>query len=118
MTPKLTPALSTSATTVPAGTVSSFARRASLSTSSFGSIENNGTPARTSRGVVMARCYARATMRRSLGFLPLRPLSAAGIIGELAAAGLIVLADKGYHGAGDPVLTPYWGRTKPASQKQ
>jgi hypothetical protein len=35
-----------------------------------------------------------------------------------AAAGLIVLADKGYHGAGDPVLTPYRGRTKPASQKQ
>jgi hypothetical protein len=28
-----------------------------------------------------------------------------------------VLADKGYHGAGDPVLTPYRGRNKPASQK-
>jgi hypothetical protein len=41
-----------------------------------------------------------------------------GIIRELAAAGLIVLADKGYHGAGDPVLTPYWGRNKPASQKE
>jgi len=41
-----------------------------------------------------------------------------GIIRELAAAGLIVLADKGYHGAGDPVLTPYRGRTKPASQKE
>ena len=41
-----------------------------------------------------------------------------GIIGELAAAGLIVLAGKGYHGAGDPVLTPYRGRTKPASQKE
>jgi hypothetical protein len=40
-----------------------------------------------------------------------------GIVRELAAAGLIVLADKGYHGAGDPVLTPYRGRNKPASQK-
>jgi hypothetical protein len=40
-----------------------------------------------------------------------------GIIRELAAAGLVVLADKGYHGAGDPVLTPYRGRNKPASQK-
>jgi hypothetical protein len=30
-----------------------------------------------------------------------------GILRELAAAGLITLADKGYHGAGDPVLTPY-----------
>jgi len=33
-----------------------------------------------------------------------------GIIRELAAAGLIVLADKGYHGAGPPLLTPYRGR--------
>ena len=41
-----------------------------------------------------------------------------GIIGELAAAGLIVLAGKGYHGAGGPVLTPYRGRNKPASQKE
>src|SRR5262249_20983504 len=41
-----------------------------------------------------------------------------GIIRELAAAGLIVLADKGYHGAGDPVLTPCLGRSKPASQKE
>jgi hypothetical protein len=40
-----------------------------------------------------------------------------GIIRQLAAAGLITLADKGYHGAGDPVLTPYRGRNKPASQK-
>src|SRR5438270_4055407 len=30
-----------------------------------------------------------------------------GIIRELAAAGLVVLADKGYHGAGDHVRTPY-----------
>ena len=41
-----------------------------------------------------------------------------GIVGELAAAGLIVLAGKGCHGAGDPVLTPYRGRGKPASQKE
>jgi len=41
-----------------------------------------------------------------------------GIVGELAAAGLIVLAGKGYHGAGDPVLTPCRGRNKPASRKQ
>ena len=34
------------------------------------------------------------------------------------AAGLIVLADKGYHGAGDPMLTPSQGRNKPASQKK
>jgi hypothetical protein len=40
-----------------------------------------------------------------------------GIVRRLAAAGLIVLADKGYIGAGEHVLTPYQGRTKPASQK-
>ena len=40
-----------------------------------------------------------------------------GIVAELAAAGLIVLADKGYHGAGDHIRTPYKGRNKPASQK-
>ena len=40
-----------------------------------------------------------------------------GIIRELAASGLVVLADKAYHGAGDHVLTPYRGRNKPASQK-
>ena len=40
-----------------------------------------------------------------------------GIIRELAAAGLIVLADKGYIGVGNHVLTPYRGRNKPASQK-
>jgi hypothetical protein len=40
-----------------------------------------------------------------------------GIMHELAAAGLITLADKGYIGAGEPVLTPYRGRNKPASQK-
>jgi hypothetical protein len=40
-----------------------------------------------------------------------------GILRDLAAAGLIVLADKGYTGAGDHVRTPYRGRNKPASQK-
>jgi len=39
-----------------------------------------------------------------------------GIIRQLAAAGLLVLADKGYLGAGPHVLTPYQGRNKPASQ--
>jgi DDE superfamily endonuclease/Helix-turn-helix of DDE superfamily endonuclease len=33
------------------------------------------------------------------------------------AAGLITLGDRGYHGAGDPVITPYKGRSKPESQK-
>jgi DDE superfamily endonuclease len=40
-----------------------------------------------------------------------------GIVRRLAAAGLIVLADKGYIGAGEHVLTPYRGRNKPVSQK-
>jgi hypothetical protein len=40
-----------------------------------------------------------------------------GIVRELAAAGLITLADKGYTGAGQHVLTPYRGRGKPESQK-
>jgi hypothetical protein len=40
-----------------------------------------------------------------------------GIVRELAAAGLIVLADKGYHGAGDHILTPYKGKDKPPAQK-
>jgi hypothetical protein len=40
-----------------------------------------------------------------------------GIVHELAAAGLIVLADKGYIGAGDHLITPYQGRGKPASQR-
>ena len=34
------------------------------------------------------------------------------IIRQFAAAGLIVLADKGYVGAGQHILTPYRGRTK------
>ncbi len=41
-----------------------------------------------------------------------------GIIRLLATAGLIALAGKGYHGAGDHIITPYRGRNKPASQKQ
>jgi hypothetical protein len=40
-----------------------------------------------------------------------------GIVRELAGAGLIVLADKGYAGAGEHVRTPYKGKNKPASQK-
>jgi uncharacterized protein (DUF433 family) len=40
-----------------------------------------------------------------------------GILRELAASGLIVLADKGYAGAGEHVRIPYRGRGKPASQK-
>ena len=40
-----------------------------------------------------------------------------GIVRELAAAGFIVLADKGYIGAGQHVITPHRGRNKPASQK-
>jgi DDE superfamily endonuclease/Helix-turn-helix of DDE superfamily endonuclease len=40
-----------------------------------------------------------------------------GILRELAASGLIVLADKGYHGAGDHVRIPCKGRSKPESQK-
>src|SRR5262249_57511434 len=38
--------------------------------------------------------------------------------GAAGVRGVIVLAGKGYHGAGDPVLTPCRGRTKPASQKE
>jgi hypothetical protein len=40
-----------------------------------------------------------------------------GIVRELAAAGLVVLADKGDTGAGDHIRTPYRGRNTPASQK-
>ena len=41
-----------------------------------------------------------------------------GIVRALADAGLLVLADKGYIGAGEHVKTPYKGRNKPESQKQ
>jgi DDE superfamily endonuclease len=40
-----------------------------------------------------------------------------GIIRRLEAAGLLVLADKGYIGAGEHILVPYKGRGKPPSQK-
>ena len=40
-----------------------------------------------------------------------------GIVRDLAASGLIVLAGKGYTGAGDHLRTPCKGRNKPASQK-
>jgi DDE superfamily endonuclease len=40
-----------------------------------------------------------------------------GILRELAAAGLVVLGDNGYIGAGEHVHTPYRGRNKPAPHK-
>jgi DDE superfamily endonuclease/Helix-turn-helix of DDE superfamily endonuclease len=40
-----------------------------------------------------------------------------GVLAELEAAGLIVLADKGYQGAAH-AKTPYKGKNKPESQKQ
>ncbi len=40
------------------------------------------------------------------------------IVRELADCGLVVLADKGYAGAGEHIRTPYKGRNKPASQKE
>ena len=39
-----------------------------------------------------------------------------GILPELAASGLIVLADKGYHGTGDHIRTPGKGKNKPPPQ--
>jgi hypothetical protein len=41
-----------------------------------------------------------------------------GIVRELAASGLVVLADKGYSGADEHIRIPYKGRNKPASQKE
>ena len=40
-----------------------------------------------------------------------------GVLAELEAAGLVVLADKGYQGSTHAKL-PYRGRNKPESQKQ
>src|SRR5262249_12781075 len=40
-----------------------------------------------------------------------------GIVRHLAAASLVTLGDRGYHGAGDHILTPYKDKNKPASQK-
>ncbi|GAA1558933.1 transposase family protein [Actinomadura kijaniata] len=40
-----------------------------------------------------------------------------GLLRALEAAGLLALADKGYHGAGEPLLTPYKGRNKPERLK-
>ena len=40
-----------------------------------------------------------------------------GLVRELAAAGLVVLADKGYHGAGGHARPPCKGRNKPESQQ-
>lgn len=39
------------------------------------------------------------------------------VLAALREAGLIALADKGYHGIGEPVVTPYRGRGKPEPQK-
>jgi hypothetical protein len=39
------------------------------------------------------------------------------ILAALAETGLVALGDKGYHGIGQPVITPYRGRGKPAPQK-
>ncbi|BCJ26894.1 IS5/IS1182 family transposase [Actinocatenispora sera] len=39
------------------------------------------------------------------------------ILAALRQAGLIALGDKGYHGIGEPVITPYKGKGKPESQK-
>ena len=62
--------LPSSLSTVPAGKVRSFAWLASRSRSFLDSMENSGTLARTSCGVVMTRCYARdhlsAAMARTL----------------------------------------------------
>ena len=40
-----------------------------------------------------------------------------GILRELAVSGLVVLADKGYTGAGNHIRAPYKGRNKPPAQK-
>lgn len=40
------------------------------------------------------------------------------VLAALRDAGLITLADKGYHGLGTQVITPYKGRGKPEAQKQ
>lgn len=39
-----------------------------------------------------------------------------GILRALQAARVLVLADKGYNGAAEPVITPYKGKNKPQSQ--
>jgi hypothetical protein len=41
-----------------------------------------------------------------------------GVLRELAASGLLTLADKGRHGAGPRIITSYKGRNKPPSQKE
>ena len=40
-----------------------------------------------------------------------------GILRELAASGLVVLADKGYAGAGDHIRIPYRGRASPPRRR-
>jgi hypothetical protein len=41
-----------------------------------------------------------------------------GIMRALRQANMLTLADKGYQGADDPVITPYKGKNKPESQRQ
>lgn len=41
-----------------------------------------------------------------------------GIMRELERVGIVALADKGYQGAGGPVIAPYRGRNKPGSLKR
>ncbi|MDF5753059.1 transposase family protein [Spongiactinospora sp. TRM90649] len=41
-----------------------------------------------------------------------------GIQRALERAGILTLADKGYQGAEEPIVTPYKGKNKPESQKQ
>jgi hypothetical protein len=64
---------------------------------------------RPSQGLLMP-FYAFAVLDGTL-------IRSRGIVRELAAAGLVTLAEKGYIGAGQPVLTPYRGRNAPAAQK-
>src|SRR2546423_11879515 len=40
-----------------------------------------------------------------------------GVVRRLRICGLVVLADKAYQGAGDPLITPYKGRGKPEPKK-
>jgi hypothetical protein len=40
-----------------------------------------------------------------------------GIVRRLERAGILTLADKGYQGAGQALVTPYKGKNKPESQK-
>jgi hypothetical protein len=41
-----------------------------------------------------------------------------GVLRELERAGILTLADKGYQGAEEPLITPYKGKNKPEPKKQ